>query len=82
MSNDGSKVAVLMINTGAVAQDLSLSFSEIPNFKQGNSVHIRDIWARKDIGTFSGTFTFTKIASHDAAFIMISSAQPSFSATS
>ena len=70
MSTDGSKVAVLLINLASTPADLSVSFSEIPGFK-GTTAVVRDIWARKDVGSFTSSYTAANVASHDAAFLMI-----------
>jgi alpha-galactosidase len=73
MSNDGSKVAVLLFNTGSTTSDLKFAFKDVPGFTAGSGkVKVRDIWARSDIGSFTSTFTSKGVVSHDAAFLMLS----------
>lgn len=73
MEYGGTKTAVLMLNQDTGAQDLSLTFSDVPGLKC-TSCKVRDIWNRKDLGTFDNTFTVKGLASHDAAFIVITPA--------
>lgn len=70
MSWDGSTVAVLLMNHITTAQDLKLSFDSIPGLTKFQCV-ARDLWARADIGTFTGSFTASSVAGHDAAFLLL-----------
>ena len=69
---DNKKVAVLLINTDAQPADLAFDFSAVPGLvaPSGNCA-VRDIWARKDVGTFSASYTASQVGSHDAAFLML-----------
>lgn len=73
MSLDHSKIAVLLINTGNVTQDLSLNFSEIPvKMPSYLNVKARNIWTRSDIpGLFNNSIVIKGVAGHDAAFLML-----------
>jgi alpha-galactosidase len=70
MSDDGSKVAVLMMNSGDSASDLTLDFADVPGLKEGKAV-VYCVWHHKEYGTFDGSFT-VNVKAHDAAFFMIS----------
>jgi len=66
----GAKTAVLLMNHGDGAVDLSLGFQDIPGVGC-TTCHVRDIWAHKDLGTFTGSYEAKAVASHDAAFLVI-----------
>jgi len=70
MAAAGAKTAVLMMNHATAATDLTLTFADVPGVTCSRC-SVRDIWARKDIGTFAGTFTAKNVTSHDAAFLVI-----------
>lgn len=69
----GKGVAVLLMNNADAATDLTLTFSDVPGVTC-KSCHLRDIWAREDLGVFDGSYTAKSVASHDAPFIVISDA--------
>lgn len=73
MSWDGKKAAVLLINVDAQPADLAVSFSDVPGLS-GTECAIRDIWQRKDIGTFTANYTAAAIGAHDSAFLMLTCA--------
>jgi hypothetical protein len=78
MSWDGRKAAVLLINVGVpgappAPKDLQLVFSDVPGLA-GTRCAVRDIWQRKDLGTFSDTFTAAAVGAHDSAFLMLTCA--------
>jgi len=61
-------IATLLINN-----DLSQSFSVDIQFSLLNitsSATVRDIWNRKDLGTYQKTFTTDNVASHDSRFYL------------
>ena len=66
----GKKTAVLLMNNAAAATDLEVSFADIPGVTC-TTCHVRDVWARKDLGTFTGSYTGKAIGSHDSAFLVI-----------
>jgi alpha-galactosidase len=66
-----TQVAVLLMNHDSNTNALTLNFSDIPG-APCSSCKVRDIWAHQDLGTFSGSWS-TSLASHDSAFLMISS---------
>jgi len=69
----GAKVAVLMMNHGDGPQDLTLAFSAVPELKC-TSCAVRDIWAKKDLGTFKTEFVAKALGAHDSAFLVITPA--------
>jgi alpha-galactosidase len=69
----GGKVAVLLMNHAATSATLTLSLASVPGIT-GSSWLVRDIWARKDVGAASGSFTVPQVASHDSAFLMLTCA--------
>jgi len=72
----GAKAAVLLMNHDAKAQDLTLDLSSVPGLACGAdgepACHVRDVWAKKDLGTASGTYVAKGLAGHDAAFLTLS----------
>jgi len=66
---DGSK-AVILFNRGNEEGVLSVRWEDVGLFP-GSSAVVRDLWAKKDFGTFSGRFE-TKVGSHDVAMLKIS----------
>ena len=70
MSWDNKKAAVLLINTDTASEDLAFSFSDVPGLV-GNVCDVRDIWARKDLGSATGSYTVSQVSQHDSAFLML-----------
>jgi len=73
MLTGGAKTAVLLMNNDDSAQDLTLSFADIPDVTCTKCA-VRDIWAKKDLGTFDTTYVAKAVASHDAPFLIITPA--------
>jgi alpha-galactosidase len=70
LAANGAKTAVLMMNNGDAAADLTLDFKDIPGVTC-TSCNVRDIWNHKDLGTAKDSFVAKSIASHDTAFLVI-----------
>lgn len=66
-------VAVLLMNGGADAVDLKLTFGDVPGLS-ADKCRVYDVWARAAVGDFSATYTASGVASHDAAFLIVSAA--------
>lgn len=70
-----AQVAVLMMNQGTEAMELSFDFAQVPGLKpcgvSGCAYAVRDVWAREDLGAYQGSYQAT-VASHDAAFVVVS----------
>ena len=73
LETDGSRVAVLLMNHASSTADLSLDLSAVPGLAcKAATCAVRDVWARKDLGTAKGTYTAKGVAMHDAAFFVLS----------
>ena len=64
--------AVLLMNSDVAAQDLTLDFARVPGLVCSRPCKVRDVFARRDLGAFSGSYTARAIGSHDAAFLTLS----------
>jgi alpha-galactosidase len=64
----GGEWAVALLNTGATPAELSIDFGHM--WFLGGKHAIRDIWAKKSVGTTEKPFT-AKLASHDVAFLRL-----------
>jgi len=69
----GAATAVLLMNHDSTTQDLSFNFADVPSVTC-TKCDVRDIWARRDLGTFTGSFTAKALESHDSAFLKITPA--------
>jgi alpha-galactosidase len=65
---DGSK-AVILFNRGTAEGTLSVKWEDVGLFPRGSAV-VRDLWAGKDLGSFTGRFE-AKVGPHDAAMLKI-----------
>ena len=68
--NTEGDVAVLLMNSDSAAQELTADFSAIPGVSC-SECRVTDVWAGKDTGTHSGSYK-VQVASHDAAFLLVS----------
>jgi len=66
----GGKIAVVLLNSGDSAADLEFKFTDIPHVT-GSTFNVRDLWAHKDLGSATGSFTAKQVASHDCAFLVL-----------
>jgi hypothetical protein len=73
MSWDGSKMAVLLMNVDSAPQDVGFAFADVPGLK-GSQCQVRDVWAHKDLGSATGSYTAAQVASHDSAFLLLTCA--------
>jgi len=64
--SDGS-TAVVLFNRGNIPHNVTAQFSDLG---VGSKCLVRDLWARKDIGTFIGSFT-TPLRSHQSALVKL-----------
>lgn len=68
-----TSTAVLLMNHDSSEQDLTVTFSQVPGLPcAGGICNIRDIHARANIGSHTGSFTFPGVASHDSVFVLLS----------
>merc|ERR1712146_748115 len=70
---DGTRVAVLLMNSGDASADLALDFADIPGLKC-KTCNVRDIWNHRDLGTYSKSYVAKDVGSHDCAFLVIATA--------
>jgi len=68
LSWDGSKVAVLVINSASTGK-VSFKTSEVPGLK-GSKFAVRDVWAHQDQATITDEWSGS-VAVHDAAFLVL-----------
>ena len=61
------------MNNGDVAADLTLAFKDVPGI-HCTTCHVRDIWAKRDLGDFEGSFVARVVAAHAAPFLVITPA--------
>merc|ERR1712178_75492 len=69
MTWDGTRTAVMLINSDDSAQDLTFNLADVPGLT--GPCDVRCIWGHKDLGNFETSFTH-EVASHDAMFLMLS----------
>eukprot|EP00912_Choanoflagellata_sp_UC4_P000470 UC4_evm8s293 len=67
--NGAAKTAVLLINSDTSSQTITVNFKDVPEVTC-TTCHVRDIFAKKDLGTFDGKWS-ASVESHDSAFILI-----------
>jgi alpha-galactosidase len=65
---DGSRVVVLF-NRGGSEAEMSVSWEEL-GYPSHLSATVRDLWSKKDLGKFSGTFR-AQVASHGVVMIKV-----------
>ena len=58
------------MNNGDEAADLRLAFKDIPGVRCARC-HVRDIWARRDLGDFDASYLAEGVAPHAAPFLVI-----------
>ena len=64
--SDGSTAAVLF-NRGTLSHNVTAVFSDLG---LGSTCHVRDLWERKDVGTFTGSYTVS-LRSHQSAMVKL-----------
>lgn len=66
----GGATAVLLMNNGVAAADLSFSFADVPSMAGvPHSFAVRDIWAHADLEPATGVFTAPAVGPRDSAFL-------------
>eukprot|EP00041_Stephanoeca_diplocostata_P036427 m.1331336 g.1331336 ORF g.1331336 m.1331336 type:complete len:916 (+) comp24863_c1_seq1:65-2812(+) len=66
---DKKTIAVALVNLGDAAQAVSVVFADV-GIAADTSVAVRDAYARKDVGSFKGTYTQT-LDSHDSVLLVL-----------
>lgn len=62
--------AVALLNRGDTAQQISVNFADVA---LGGPVRVRDLWARADAGSFTGSYT-TTVPAHGVAMLGLTGA--------
>jgi alpha-galactosidase len=65
---DGSR-AVILFNRGGDETQISASWEQL-GYPEHLSATVRDLWMKKDLGTFSGTYG-VKVPSHGVVMIKV-----------
>jgi len=70
----GGATVVLLFNRNAPgAANITASWADL-GFPPGARMAVRDLWARADLGTFTGAFTAAAVAPHDVALLRMAPA--------
>ncbi|GJE96637.1 glycoside hydrolase family 27 protein [Phanerochaete sordida] len=64
---------VFIINTASSTATMGFTFSLVPGLAAGSKYVVHDMWAGKDLGTFSGSYS-ASIAAHDTAAFLVTPA--------
>jgi alpha-galactosidase len=65
----GAARAVILFNRGSAVSPISVTWEQI-GLAPGAEAQVRDLWAKKDLGTFKARFTAT-VKPHDVAMIRV-----------
>lgn len=65
-------VAVMLMNNADTPQTLTVVFDQVPGVVAG-TYRVRDLWQRKDLGLFAGSYT-AALASRDSALLLLTPA--------
>ncbi len=66
----GGSQAVVLLNRGDNDDQITVKWTDI-GFPIDHSAVVRDLWARKEIGIFTGNYTSSKIDSHGVMMLNI-----------
>ena len=66
----GSQAVVLLNRGGSGSEEITVKWSDI-GFPADHPAVVRDLWARKDIGIFTGYYTSPKVDSHAVMMLNI-----------
>ena len=67
---DGS-VAALLLNRASTAGPVTCTWAELGLKVPTGSARVRDLWARKDLGTFTAAFTTPMLATHASMLVRV-----------
>jgi hypothetical protein len=68
--SDGSQAVVLLNRGDSGSEPITVKWDDI-GFPVDHSAVVRDLWARKDIGTFTGSYTSPNIDYHAVMMLKI-----------
>ena len=66
--------AALLLNRGAATASVTCSWAELGLKDPAGAAAVRDLWARKDLGSFTGSFTAPALASHASMLVKVKQA--------
>lgn len=72
LGTDGMTKAVALLNRNSTTSNITVNWSDIG---VSGSVYVRDLWAKADKGSFTGSYT-TSVPSHGTAMLKITTAPP------
>jgi hypothetical protein len=72
--SDGSQAVLLLNRVDSGSEPITVKWSDI-SFPVDHSAIVRDLWARKDIGTFTGNYTSPNIDHHGVMMLKITLTQ-------
>ena len=70
---DGS-VAALLLNRGAAPGDVECTWAQLGLKSPAGAAAVRDLWARKDLGSFTAGFTAKALAPHASMLVKVAQA--------
>lgn len=72
-SANGTGTAVFMINRGAVPADVTCAWEDVAPSVLGphSSAAVRDLFARADLGTFTGGYTAQGVPAHGSVLVTV-----------
>jgi len=68
--SDGS-MAVALYNSGTVAQDIGVAFAQLPGVSKKDTYQVRDVWNRKELGSFNASYTASDVPSHGTVVLRL-----------
>jgi len=68
--SDGSQAVVLLNRGNSGSEQITVKWSDI-GFPSDHSAFVRDLWARKDLGTFTGSYISPAIDHHAVMMLKI-----------
>jgi hypothetical protein len=68
--SDGS-IAVVLLNRTSTPATINLTFADVG---LTGSVLVRDLWAKADVGSFSGSYSATNVPAHDNVMLKLTGA--------
>ena len=68
--SDGSQAVVLFNRANNGSESITVKWTDI-GFAADHSALVRDLWARKDLGIFTGSYTSPNISFHEVTMLKI-----------
>ncbi len=78
ISGSGNR-AVALLNEGSSAANVTVNFADL-GLAGGASATVRDVWARKSLGSFTNSFS-AEVPSHGTVLVTIAGHEPALSGT-